>query len=635
MSSHSLKKKILLSHMAVIGVLSMLIVITGSYFIKKDIIDKAQVKIKHDLNMAREVYKQETYNIKNTVRLTANRLLLKNGVSADNSELIRDELEKTRQSESLDFLTLTDANGHVVVRPQNPELITDDQSSDRLIRIVMDDQKTVSSTDIMPCEILQQENPLLQDKVYIEVIPTPRAKPVNNTHQTSAMCIKVAAPVFGDDNNLIGVLYGGNILNRNYDIVDKVQRIVFQGEKYNGKDLGNVTIFQKDMRISTNVKDINGNRAIGTRVSEDVYDQVLLKGIPWTDSAFVVNDWYKTAYEPIRNIDGEIIGMLYVGTLERPFVDIARNITVVFLLIIVVVTLLAMILSAILASHVSRPLVSLIKTTAKLSDGYLGERVDTKTSVTELNSLATSFNEMSAKLRERQENLKTLNKNYVDLIGFVAHELRGILASAVMNAYAIKDGFLGLINFKQQRAIDSVTRNLDYLTAVVGKFLNLGRIEKGELDIHKSPINIREDVFGVSIPALFPLAKRKGINIDNQIHNDITIDADADLMQIVANNLITNAIKYGDENGNIIVKDHQVNGFIEIEVYNDSIPIRNEQKDRLFTRFSRLDNEWTKKEKGTGLGLYITKQIVEKHGGKIRVEPRAKGNSFIFNLSRS
>lgn len=165
--------------------------------------------------------------------------------------------------------------------------------------------------------------------------------------------------------------------------------------------------------------------------------------------------------------------------------------------------------------------------------------------------------------------------------------------------------------------------------------MNLGRIEKGELDIHKSSINIREDVFGVSIPALFPLAKRKGINIDNQIHNDITIDADADLMQIVANNLITNAIKYGDENGNIIVKDHQVNGFIEIEVYNDSIPIRNEQKDRLFTRFSRLDNEWTKKEKGTGLGLYITKQIVEKHGGKIRVEPRAKGNSFIFNLSRS
>lgn len=470
MSSHSLKRKILLSHMAVIGVLSMLIVITGSYYIKKDIIDKAQVKIKHDLNMAREVYKQETYNIKNTVRLTANRLLLKNGVSADNSELIRDELEKTRQSESLDFLTLTDANGHVVVRPQNPELITDDQSSDRLIRIVMDDQKTVSSTDIMPCEILQQENPLLQDKVYIEVIPTPRAKPVNNTHQTSAMCIKVAAPVFGDDNNLIGVLYGGNILNRNYDIVDKVQRIVFQGEKYNGKDLGNVTIFQKDMRISTNVKDINGNRAIGTRVSEDVYDQVLLKGIPWTDSAFVVNDWYKTAYEPIRNIDGEIIGMLYVGTLERPFVDISRNITVVFLLIIVVVTLLAMILSAILASHVSRPLVGLIKTTAKLSDGYLGEKVDTKTSVTELNSLATSFNEMSAKLRERQENLKTLNKNYVDLIGFVAHELRGILASAVMNAYAIKDGFLGLINFKQQRAIDSVTRNLDYLTAVVGNF---------------------------------------------------------------------------------------------------------------------------------------------------------------------
>ncbi len=100
------------------------------------------------------------------------------------------------------------------------------------------------------------------------------------------------------------------------------------------------------------------------------------------------------------------------------------------------------------------------------------------------------------------EMLTDLNKRYIDLIGFVSHELKGILASAVMNAYAIRDGFLGLINFKQKKAIDSVTRNLDYLTAVVVKFLNLGRIEKGELNVNKSEIDINTQVIKESITSL-------------------------------------------------------------------------------------------------------------------------------------
>jgi signal transduction histidine kinase len=69
-------------------------------------------------------------------------------------------------------------------------------------------------------------------------------------------------------------------------------------------------------------------------------------------------------------------------------------------------------------------------------------------------------------------------------------------------------------------------------------------------------------------------------------------------------------------------------------VYNDAVPIPPEQTDKLFVRFSRLDNEQTKRVKGTGLGLYITKQIIEGHGGAIRVEPREKGNAFIFSIDK-
>jgi len=243
--------------------------------------------------------------------------------------------------------------------------------------------------------------------------------------------------------------------------------------------------------------------------------------------------------------------------------------------------------------------------------------------------------EREESLHVSNEKLAASNKSYIDLIGFVAHELKGILASAVMNAYAVRDGYLGLVNFKQRKAMDSVTRNLDYLDATVKKFLNLGRIERGELAVNKTGLNLKKDVFDTSIVALAPIAAKKGLQIANEISPDLTVQADVDLMQIVANNLVSNAIKYSPEAGRIRVTAQPVDRMVEVEVYNDSTPMTAEQRARLFQKFSRLDNPETKKVKGTGLGLYITKQIVERHGGSITVEPREHGNSFVFRIERN
>ena len=131
--------------------------------------------------------------------------------------------------------------------------------------------------------------------------------------------------------------------------------------------------------------------------------------------------------------------------------------------------------------------------------------------------MAEAFNAMALGLKEREESLRVSNekladsnKSYIDLIGFVAHELKGILASAVMNAYAVRDGYLGMVNFKQRKAMDSVTRNLDYLDATVKKFLNLGRIERGELAVNKTGLNLKKDVFDVSISLAGPDRRQEG-----------------------------------------------------------------------------------------------------------------------------
>ncbi|GAF94483.1 unnamed protein product, partial [marine sediment metagenome] len=166
---------------------------------------------------------------------------------------LKRQLKEIRKAESLDILTLTDENGQVIARSRNPSVYGDSQAHDELVSRVLSGTQVIGATAIVPRAELVKEGTDITEQAYIKFIPTPKAKPSLETEQTSAMCVKAAAPVFGYDGNLIGVLYGGNLLNRNYKIVDRVKEIVYQEVKYKGKDIGTATIFQGDLRISTNV----------------------------------------------------------------------------------------------------------------------------------------------------------------------------------------------------------------------------------------------------------------------------------------------------------------------------------------------------------------------------------------------
>jgi signal transduction histidine kinase len=597
----------------IIVVLAALIAILGYYVIKADIMDRAQRKVRDNLKAARSFYQSEIDRIETAFNL----------VSFDSN------ITELRIRMNLHYLKCAAAS----------EV---EATSSEIVKAAYDSRKGIGGTRIMADEELSKIDLSLVETTRIQIRATPMALPTGKKQLDSVMVKEYALPALDKNGKVEKVYYGGRIINRDYELVDKIRLLVFGSEQYHSKPVGTVTIFQDDTRISTNVLDENGQRAIGTRVSAQVYKEVVEKGNVWDDRAFVVNAWYKTAYEPITNINGNIIGIIYVGTLAEPFDSMTRQITLAFMAIVAVATALATILSFILAAGISRPLTQLLNATHKVSNGDLAYAIGKKTGVAEIDNLADAFNNMSVKLNEREKSLKITNekltdanKNYIDLIGFVSHELKGILASAIINAYAVRDGILGMVNFKQRKALDSITRNLDYLESTVHKFLNLGRIERGDLTVNKTELDLRKDIFDVSVDSLKPLAARKSITIDNEIEQTLCVNADHDLMLVTANNLISNAIKYGRENGRILIKS-KVNGTkVEIDVYNDSTPISDEQKNRLFKKFSRLETAETKKVKGTGLGLFITMQIIEKHGGRIWVEPREAGNSFIFEIDSS
>ncbi|GAG36809.1 unnamed protein product, partial [marine sediment metagenome] len=243
---------------------------------------------------------------------------------------------------------------------RNPAVHGDSQADDELVSRVLSRKEAVAGTVIVRKEELTKEGEDLAQQAYMKVIPTPKARQSSEAEESSAMMIKAAAPVLGGDGSLVGVLYGGKLLNRNYEIVDNVKAIVYQGVKYKGKEIGTATIFQGDLRISTNVKSEDERRAIGTRVSEEVYEQVLVNGLPWMHRAFVIDRWYIAAYEPIKDIKERIVGILCVGVLEQKFVDVRRRTILIFLGITLVGMIIALTVSSFLASGILNPLERLV-----------------------------------------------------------------------------------------------------------------------------------------------------------------------------------------------------------------------------------------------------------------------------------
>jgi two-component system NtrC family sensor kinase len=317
---------IFLAIACLIGVATSIIV---NSLITNQIIYEAQERVKEDLNTARYVYASKIRDIDRTIRWTAIRHVLKKGLKEKNLSSIRDELEGLMAEEGLDFLTLVDRKGKVVFRFHNPPASGDSLLHDPFIKGALG-KREVSGTQVLSGDELSKEATTLAQKAIIQSVPVPKEKPTRKIEETSGMVLKSAHPVTDFNGEVLGALTGGMLLNQNYEIVDRIKNLVFKDAKYKGKEIGTATIFLGDLRISTNVMDREGNRAIGTRAMKEVQEQVLGKGMPWIQRAFVVDHWYITAYEPIQDIQDKIVGMLYVGMLESKYALMKEKLILLF-----------------------------------------------------------------------------------------------------------------------------------------------------------------------------------------------------------------------------------------------------------------------------------------------------------------
>jgi two-component system NtrC family sensor kinase len=626
--------KLTLSFLTIILLSSLIFTFSAIQIFNNRIIDEAQERVRNDLNAAREIYQTRLQQVADAAKFTTVRLFIGDILNGDIRQEYMDELVRFKNSENIDILTITDNTGKVVLRVNNPSLKGDDQSQDEIVSEVLRTKRPVSGTTIISADELQRESPALADQAHFVFIDTPKARLRPDTEETAGMMLKAAEPIFDDQGNLIGVVYGGSLLNRNFEIVDKVKETVFQNVEYEGKDIGTATIFQDDVRISTNVTDTNGARAIGTRIAEDVYNQVIIKQEPWVGRAYVVNDWYITAYEPIRNIKEEVIGILYVGILEQKYVDILNQTILVFVGITLAGVMLTTLLAFFISRQISRPIHNLVTASKQLADGNLDAKVEL-TSRDELGRLSYRFNQMAAALKERDERLKEFTKRKImeserlaiigQLSANVAHELnnplQGIVTySSLLLEQEVCDG-------PARNNIEKIAIQANRCRMIIRGLLDFSRQEKP----HKTLTNIN-DLFRRCISLLENQAIFHNITIVKNFDESLPmIVVDPSQIERVFMNLLINAAEAMPEGGTLsLTTCFGLNEkFIEVEVKDTGHGISIEDMDRIFNPF------FTTKDvgHGVGLGLAISYGIVKEHNGEISVESEAgKGSTFIVSL---
>ncbi len=236
-------------------------------------------------------------------------------------------------------------------------------------------------------------------------------------------------------------------------------------------------------------------------------------------------------------------------------------------------------------------------------------------------------------LKKSTDNLIKLNETKDRFISIISHDLRTPFSSILgFTDLLLNDE--GLTEEEKRQYVNFIRESSGSMLSLVNSLLDWTRLQTGRIKFEQERIEIHK-IIEKSFNALKGAAFQKGLELNSNVSNDIFVFVDDDLILQVFNNLISNAIKFTNKGGNITISVSSSNTlrFLEFSVKDDGTGIRKENLNKLFNVDTKFTSEGTAGEKGSGLGLSLVKEIIEKHGGTIRVESEyGHGSDFRFTL---
>lgn len=493
---------------------------------------------------------------------------------------------------------------------------------------------------------LQAMAPDLASRAEVGLLPTRNAAATDRLREDRALVAVALEPMAAPAGTgpAPGYLQAGVLLNRNLALIDRLNAIVYPPDALPFGSQGTATLFLDDVRIATNVHLFDGDRAIGTRVSQSVRDAVLLRGETWLDRAFVVQDWYVSAYEPLRDGQGRRVGMLYVGFLERPIAAMKTLMLGSLAGVFALVTIAAAWVSLRWAREVFQPLERMAQTLRCIEAGEGEARVGPVASGDEIGRLARLLDhlldtlhaqtrdlqrwnaELDAKVATRTHELEQAHQQLLraerlaaigQLTAGIAHELNNPMAVIQGNLDLMRE-LLGADGAQVDDELRHVDEQIARVRRTVSQMLRFAR--PGEAPGERQCVDLAEALDQALALARAELSHQH-IGIEREHRAVRGAAANRHELQQVLVNLLINAMQQMPQGGTLrLVTRDLGTAEVQIDVVDSGPGLGSAaQAEAVFEPFV------SGRKDGTGLGLWISRGIVERYGGTLTAHARDDG----------
>jgi len=239
-------------------------------------------------------------------------------------------------------------------------------------------------------------------------------------------------------------------------------------------------------------------------------------------------------------------------------------------------------------------------------------------------------------LIQSSEEIKRLNENILNMVKIMSHDIRGPLVSMAATLKLVQRGSYGSMDDSVANTVKDLSVRVKQVLGIAEDCLGKAHAVDEHMKIEKYEIDLRQEVIDAVLDELSNEIAAGKITIDNKLGaipaGAIVVNASKMWLKVVYRNLFKNAIKYGGHGCTIAFGYEDHGSFYRLNVYNTGIPIPEEKHSILFTKFGRVEGGTVRE--GIGMGLYLTKEIIKRHGGDIWYEARVNGSDFVFILPK-
>jgi signal transduction histidine kinase len=487
-----------------------------------------------------------------------------------------------------------------------------------------------------------------QEKLNYEVLSDPFYSAATGATAVSKVYYKEAglgphldlySPIFNDAQKVEAVIK----MQINLNLLQNILKDIKLGEQ------GHIHIVDNEGRLLTH------------------HDESYVLERPNLSSRKIISDMQTTTTPPFDNYRyvnekgipvvataEKVPGYHWIAVFEQPeseafgFLDLIRNI---FAFTVVASFICLLLIALFLSENLARPIRKLQKSAKEVEKGKL-DRIALVKSGDEIESLSYSFASLINQLIEREHSLRNITmqlekansklkqldalKN--EFVSVASHELRTPMTAIKSYLWMALEGKGGQLNDEQKFYIQRGYNSVDRLIRLVNELLNISRIEAGKITIDMQEVDI-EQLAQEVIDEVMPRAKEVGVEVTIAKHEAVAnVLADPDKLKEVFFNLLGNSLKFTQKGGTITVNFTEKDDIIETEIKDNGSGIEAEDIKKLFQKFGLIEGSYTTNQpvSGTGLGLYISRSIIELHQGKIWAasEGHGKGATFTFQLKK-